>query len=530
MNEKVYERIETNDRTFERIDPDVVAAALGAERVERALAERAKVQVRVLRMTADREAPPDDYAAELDALKDVPEVTWQELGEMATLMRESADTIESLLASAPSAPPLQEEFDSNERVMMPVKTVPVYARRVTPVKATMRPPTDDDCTPASQEEPTPAHSTLPLHQRAWDLLRQMRSNLLDENLISQAEYAWLAAEAPGADAGAGNGSPAPRRLETYDEHAARLKAAEAKLEALSSSAPVERPQAGRPVDVGDDRLAIDMLSVAWTRALKRAEAAEGEIARLKAQRVPTETLEKRPDEPCADAVDALMTARADVMRLARQMFSDGVDVARSYGDNAFHLWGEQLERQFQIALKRCQRGEWNVRPTVAQPSPETPAPLPNRFDCPECGIGIKACEDGTCASCGADVAIIVDGKEMNDDDQTSTQGVKRESSLPPCAEAESRTNEEVAEADRQAWKIDAEPPCMGCGGPHPFDTSIPSGLWNGVIRAGGFQDYLCATCIVRAFVIAGVNFEATLWGGGFSGEAISVCVSREGNE
>ena len=44
-------------------------------------------------------------------------------------------------------------------------------------------------------------------------------------------------------------------------------------------------------------------------------------------------------------------------RLARQMFSAGVDVARSYGDNAFHLWGEQLERQFQNAMARVKEGK-----------------------------------------------------------------------------------------------------------------------------------------------------------------------------
>jgi hypothetical protein len=41
----------------------------------------------------------------------------------------------------------------------------------------------------------------------------------------------------------------------------------------------------------------------------------------------------------------------------KQMFSDGVDVARSYGDNAFHLWGPQLERQFQRAFERLKNGE-----------------------------------------------------------------------------------------------------------------------------------------------------------------------------
>lgn len=47
----------------------------------------------------------------------------------------------------------------------------------------------------------------------------------------------------------------------------------------------------------------------------------------------------------------------------------------------------------------------------AQSSPVPPL-SPNRFDCPECGQGVKACEDGTCASCGGDVVIIADGKPL----------------------------------------------------------------------------------------------------------------------
>lgn len=50
------------------------------------------------------------------------------------------------------------------------------------------------------------------------------------------------------------------------------------------------------------------------------------------------------------------------MRRLRQMFSDGIDVARTYGDNAFHLHGEQLERQFQTAFSRMQGGEFTVQP------------------------------------------------------------------------------------------------------------------------------------------------------------------------
>jgi hypothetical protein len=53
-----------------------------------------------------------------------------------------------------------------------------------------------------------------------------------------------------------------------------------------------------------------------------------------------------------------------------QMFSDGVDVARTYGDNACHLYGEQLRRQFEIAKARMERGERNVRPLDAVPARE----------------------------------------------------------------------------------------------------------------------------------------------------------------
>ncbi len=51
----------------------------------------------------------------------------------------------------------------------------------------------------------------------------------------------------------------------------------------------------------------------------------------------------------------------------RQMFAFGISVAKSYGDNAFHLEGEQLERQFQRALIR-------LKPSAASggvPAPET---------------------------------------------------------------------------------------------------------------------------------------------------------------
>ena len=61
------------------------------------------------------------------------------------------------------------------------------------------------------------------------------------------------------------------------------------------------------------------------------------------------------------------------------------------------------------------------------------------------------------------------------------------------------------------------PPCQRCGGPHPFDTSVPSVRWNAVIRANGWPDYLCFTCIVQAFGMLAVppSFTAVLSGGKF---------------
>lgn len=70
-------------------------------------------------------------------------------------------------------------------------------------------------------------------------------------------------------------------------------------------------------------------------------------------------------------------------------------------------------------------------------------------------------------------------------------------------------------------------PCAQCGGPHEFDTSIPSVVWNRIIRASSLPDYLCTTCIVRAFATAGEGFTATLWGEDFNGVPIEVIVNGQ---
>lgn len=66
----------------------------------------------------------------------------------------------------------------------------------------------------------------------------------------------------------------------------------------------------------------------------------------------------------------------------------------------------------------------------------------------------------------------------------------------------------IALARREANVADV---CGGCGGPYQFDTTIPSSLWNRVVRAKGGSEYLCLTCIVRRFAEAGESFTAELW-------------------
>lgn len=67
--------------------------------------------------------------------------------------------------------------------------------------------------------------------------------------------------------------------------------------------------------------------------------------------------------------------------------------------------------------------------------------------------------------------------------------------------------------------------CGGCGGAYRFDTSVPSVLWNRVIRPLGGSEYLCTACIVRAFAKAGVSFTAELWGEDFGGLPIGVDIN-----
>ena len=57
--------------------------------------------------------------------------------------------------------------------------------------------------------------------------------------------------------------------------------------------------------------------------------------------------------------------------------------------------------------------------------------------------------------------------------------------------------------------------CSNCHGPYEYDISIPSPLWNKVIRPEGHEtgnEYLCGSCIIKQFAIAGVSFQGELYG------------------
>lgn len=85
-------------------------------------------------------------------------------------------------------------------------------------------------------------------------------------------------------------------------------------------------------------------------------------------------------------------------------------------------------------------------------------------------------------------------------------------------------DERIAELERRLRIPYGKLPCALCGGPHDFDTSVPSDAWNRIIRAKGLPEYLCMTCIVREFVKDGEGFTATLWNEEFNGVAIEVVI------
>lgn len=129
-------------------------------------------------------------------------------------------------------------------------------------------------------------------------------------------------------------------------------------------------------------------------------------------------------------------------------------------------------------------------------------------------------------SCGHPRACYLDENwpesEKNYDPVTRTSDPPSKYRCIMCV-AEAR----IEELERRAKLSKGSLSCGGCGGPHAFDTSIPSAVWNRVIRAKGLSEYLCMSCIVREFVKVGRSFTAELSGSGFSGVPIEIRVRGE---
>jgi hypothetical protein len=84
---------------------------------------------------------------------------------------------------------------------------------------------------SSKVSPPQAPSDINTHVRLFDLVRQSRATLHEDELITDSEYAWLCGNAPMAQ---GQGSPSPRRLEDYDEIRARMDRMEEVLKDIAA--------------------------------------------------------------------------------------------------------------------------------------------------------------------------------------------------------------------------------------------------------------------------------------------------------
>lgn len=87
-----------------------------------------------------------------------------------------------------------------------------------------------------------------INARLFDLVRYMRQSLHAEELISDEEYSWLCY---GAELAKGEGSPSPRRLESYDE--LRRRVAELESQLAEARKDLWRPIKTAPKGGGADR-------------------------------------------------------------------------------------------------------------------------------------------------------------------------------------------------------------------------------------------------------------------------------------
>jgi hypothetical protein len=90
---------------------------------------------------------------------------------------------------------------------------------------------------AAKQEVKEARKKQPIntHRRLFDLVRNCRARLHQEDLITDDEYAWLCSHEFPEDKGK-PGSPSPRRLEDYDALRAQLAALPSKPEATATEA------------------------------------------------------------------------------------------------------------------------------------------------------------------------------------------------------------------------------------------------------------------------------------------------------
>lgn len=73
------------------------------------------------------------------------------------------------------------------------------------------------------------------------------------------------------------------------------------------------------------------------------------------------------------------------------------------------------------------------------------------------------------------------------------QASKLITALADALESAEEHEERIKELERRLRLSSGKFPCQQCGGPHPFDTSIPGHIWNKIIRPQGLPDYLCLT-------------------------------------
>jgi hypothetical protein len=131
---------------------------------------------------------------------------------------------------------------------------------------------------------------------------------------------------------------------------------------------------------------------------------------------------------------------------------------------------------------------------------------------------------GDCRIAGCECALF---NQVGSASVSANSGIVRpmtqESSSQPDPIAPLRAEDD--DAITRLKEPDIAPPCNMCHGPYQFDTTIPSPIWNRVVRAQNLPEYLCLTCIVKVFAKDSQSFTAQLWGDDFNGTPIEVRVA-----